>query len=305
MARFNQPDVRNANTQVWVNGLVPREKAAVSVLDSVVQGGDAVWEGFRVRDGRVLQLEEHIQRLRDSAHALAFESIPSSAEIQDAIFQTLAANLMRDGVHVRLTLTRGVKSTSGMDPRLNVFGPTLIVLPEYKGMVYGSKGIRLISSSIRRNSPATLDSKIHHNNLLNNILAKIEANVSDADDAIMLDLQGFIAETNATNVFLIRNGVLKTPRTTACLPGLTRSMVLNLAGELGIPSQEVDLSLTELYTSDEAFTTGTMGGLAHIVEVDGRSIGPSQKAGTLTQALNTLYQKWSWESGTELPNKEP
>ena len=140
---------------------------------------------------------------------------------------------MTDGVHARITLSRGKKSTSGMDPRLNVFGPTLIVLAEYKGCVYGDEGIVLVSSSVRRNSPATLDSKIHHNNLLNNILAKIEANVAQADDAIMLDLEGFVAETNATNVFAMKNGVVMTPSAVACLPGLTRNLVVALAKKAG------------------------------------------------------------------------
>ncbi|MGY8941507.1 MAG: aminotransferase class IV [Flavobacteriales bacterium] len=301
MAKFNQPDPRNENTQVWVNGLVPRAKAAVSVLDSVVQGGDAVWEGLRVRDGRVLQLNEHIQRLRDSAHALAFDSIPSAEDIVAAVFATLEANGMCDGVHARMTLSRGLKSTSGMDPRLNVHGPTLIVLPEYKGMVYGTAGIRLITASTRRNSPATLDSKIHHTNLLNNILAKIEANVAGADDAVMLDLDGFIAETNATNIFVIRNGVLSTPHATACLPGLTRSFVIDLAAEMNIPLQERQLSLTELYTADEAFTTGTMGGLSHVVEVDGRKIGNAPTMGKMTDLLNQAYQQRVWDAGVSLP----
>lgn len=291
MAKYNQPDPRNAGTWCWVNGLVRREEARVSVLDSVVQGGDAVWEGLRVADGRIYQMEEHLRRLQESAHTLMFSNIPSTDEVQQAVFKTLEANGMTDGVHIRLTLTRGEKSTSGMDPRLNVHGCTLIVLPEYKGAVYGSGEIKLITSSIRRNGPSYLDSKIHHNNLLNNILAKIQANHAGADDAVMLDDRGFLAETNATNVFLIRDGVLGTPFGHACLPGITRGYTLDLAKELGIPVREGDYSLTELYTADEAFTTGTMGGLAHIVEVDGRRIGPAdrQGPGPVTAQLQAAY----------------
>ena len=192
MAKFNRPDPRNAGTQCWVNGLVPREDASVHVLDSVVQGGDAVWEGLRITDGHAIQMEPHLDRLVDSAHALAFSDIPTRDALRDAIFQTLEANGMRDGVHCRITLTRGRKSTSGMDPRLNVHGPTLIIVPEYKGMVYGDEGIRLVTSATRRNSPQFLDSHIHHNNLLNNILAKIDANVAGVDDAVMLDDRGFL-----------------------------------------------------------------------------------------------------------------
>lgn len=291
MAKYNQPDPRNAGTWCWVNGLVRREEARVSVLDSVVQGGDAVWEGLRVADGRIYQMEEHLRRLQESAHTLMFSNIPSTDEVQQAVFKTLEANGMTDGVHIRLTLTRGEKSTSGMDPRLNVHGCTLIVLPEYKGAVYGSGEIKLVTSSIRRNGPSYLDSKIHHNNLLNNILAKIQANHAGADDAVMLDDRGFLAETNATNVFLIRDGVLGTPFGHACLPGITRGYTLDLAKELGIPVREGDYSLTELYTADEAFTTGTMGGLAHIVEVDGRRIGPAdrQGPGPVTAQLQAAY----------------
>ena len=291
MAKYNQPDPRNAGTWCWVNGLVRREEARVSVLDSVVQGGDAVWEGLRVADGRIYQMEEHLRRLQESAHTLMFSDIPSTDEVKQAVFKTLEANGMTDGVHIRLTLTRGEKSTSGMDPRLNVHGCTLIVLPEYKGAVYGSGEIKLITSSIRRNGPSYLDSKIHHNNLLNNILAKIQANHAGADDAVMLDDRGFLAETNATNVFLISDGVLGTPFGHACLPGITRGYTLDLAKELGIPVREGDYSLTELYTADEAFTTGTMGGLAHIVEVDGRRIGPAdrQGPGPVTAQLQAAY----------------
>jgi branched-chain amino acid aminotransferase len=291
MAKYNQPDPRNAGTWCWVNGLVKREEARVSVLDSVVQGGDAVWEGLRVADGRIYQLEEHLQRLMESAHVLGFEATPSREDIQAAVFETLKANGMTDGVHIRLTLTRGEKSTSGMDPRLNVHGCTLIVLPEFKGAVYGSGEIRLITSSVRRNSPEFLDSKIHHNNLLNNILAKMQANQAGVDDAVMLDDRGFLAETNATNLFLVKDGVLCTPFGHACLPGITRQYTLDLAVRLNIPFLEGDFSLTQLYTADEAFTTGTMGGLAHVIEVDGRRIGPADRKepGPITTQLQAAY----------------
>ena len=291
MAKFNQPDPRNAGTWCWVNGLVKREEARVSVLDSVVQGGDAVWEGLRVAQGRIYQMDEHLRRLQESAHALMFSDVPSTVDVKDAVFKTLEANGMTDGVHIRLTLTRGEKSTSGMDPRLNVHGCTLIVLPEYKGAVYGSGEIKLVTSTIRRNGPSYLDSKIHHNNLLNNILAKIQANHAGADDAVMLDDRGFLAETNATNLFLIRDGVLCTPFGHACLPGITRAYTLALASDLEIPVREGDYSLTELYTADEAFTTGTMGGLAHVIDVDGRRIGPAdrQGPGPVTTQLQSAY----------------
>ncbi len=288
MSKLNLPDPRNENTLVYVNGLMARKDAKVSVLDSVVQGGDAVWEGLRVYRGKIYQLEEHLDRLLDSAHILRFANIPSRSEIRNAIFGTLKANGMEDGVHIRLTLSRGLKSTSGMNPDLNTFGCTLIVLPEYKGFVYGEDGLKLITSSIRRNAPAYLDSKIHHNNLLNNILAKIESNYAGADDALMLDQNGFLSETNATNIFLVRKGVLYTPFADACLPGLTRARVIEIAQDLDLPLQEKNLSMAEMYTADEMFTTGTMGALSWVKEVDGRLIGQGEK-GPICSRLQEYY----------------
>lgn len=295
------PDPRNADIKVHVGGsLVPRAEAKVSVFDSVVQGGDAVWEGLRVYDGRVFQLDAHLDRLAASAHALMFEGVPSRQAIQQAVFDTLKANGMRDGAHIRLTLTRGSKVTSGMSPANNRLGCCLIVLAEWKPPVYDAAGIRLITSSIRRNSPSTLDSKIHHNNLLNNILAKIEANVAGVDDALMLDLAGFVSETNATNVFAVRKHVLMTPHADACLPGITRGVVLALAGENGVEARERNLSSVELYTAEEVFTTGTMGELSPVLEIDGRRIGDGT-VGPLTRRLQTLYSEKAAAEGTPLP----
>src|SRR6476646_2580404 len=210
LQKFNE---RNRDLIVNINGqLVHRDKAAVSPFDSVVQAGDAVWEGLRLYDGRIFKLGEHLARLRRSAEALAFAEIPEDEKIIEEIKRTLAANQMRDGVHIRLTLTRGVKITSGMDPRLNQSGPTLIVLAEHKPPVYDRSGIRLATSSVRRFPPDCLDPKIHHNNLIQSILAKIEANNAGADDALMLDTRGFVAETNATHIFIVRQGELSTSR---------------------------------------------------------------------------------------------
>ena len=167
MARYNQPDSRNDNTYVHVGGeLVLRKDAKISVLDSLVQGGDGVWEGLRVYNGRVFQLDEHIDRMFASAKAMHFSHVPSREEIKQAVFDTLKKNNMSDGVHIRMTLSRGMKSTSGMNPELNIYGSCLIVLAEFKPPVYGSEGISLVTSSIRRNPPQCLDSKIHHNNFL-------------------------------------------------------------------------------------------------------------------------------------------
>src|ERR1700728_3897108 len=297
---LQQFDERNRDLIVNVAGaLTHRDAAGVSPFDSVVQGGDAVWEGLRLANGRIFALEEHLARLRRSAHALACASVPSDGEIVAQIRRTLSANDMRDGVHIRLTLTRGVKITSGMDPRLNVSGPCLIVLAEFKDPVYDLSGIRLITSSVRRPAPDSLDPKIHHNNLLPSILAKIEANVAGADDAVMLDHRGFVAETNATNIFLVTDGRLGTPTAAACPEVITRQAVLELADQAGIDVIVGDFSLTQLYTADELFVTGTMGGLAPVLAVDGRAIGGG-RPGPLTTKLTALFAQLTASSGTPI-----
>jgi branched-chain amino acid aminotransferase len=291
-------DERNRDLIVSVGGtLRHRDEAGVSPFDSVVQGGDAVWEGLRLYQGRIFRLTEHLARLRRSARALAFAQIPSDDEIIAEIRRTLAANQMTDGVHIRLTLTRGVKITSGMDPRLNQTGPTLIVLPEHKPPVYDPGGITLVTASVRRTSADTLDPKIHHNNLLTSILAKIEANVAGADDAVMLDQRGFLAETNATHLFLVTAGRLGTPTTAACPEGITRQAVLDLAAQAGLETVVGDFSLTQLYTADEAFVTGTMGGLVPVLAVDSRTIGDGQP-GPVTAKLSTLFAELTATAGT-------
>ena len=280
----------NADLLININGkLIHRDQAGVSPFDSAVQGGDAVWEGLRVYQGRIFKLKEHLDRLRSSALALAFAEIPSHEAITEEIRRTLEANRMWDGVHIRLTLTRGVKITSGMDPRLNTVGPTLIVLAEHKAPVYDKGGVTLITSSVRRPPPDVMDPKIHHCNLIPSILAKIEANVAGADDALMLDVRGFVAETNATHVFLVQDGVVLTSRLVACPEGITRDTVLGLCRDNGIPFQELDLSLTEVYRADEMFCTGTMGELAPVVKVDGRTIGGGER-GPVTERLMELFR---------------
>jgi len=294
-------DPRNQDILVYVNGeLRPRNEARVSVFDSAVQGGDAVWEGLRVYRGRIAAFSAHLARLQNSAKALAFAAVPTNQEVRDAVFETLKANDMRDGAHIRLTLTRGEKITSGMNPRLNQSGCSLIVLAEWKPPVYSDEGIRVITASIRRNTPSCLDSKIHHNNLLNNILAAIEANVAGADSAVMLDLHGFISETNDTNIFMVRSGTVCTPHADACLPGLTRQMVIDICREQSIPVTERNLSLTELYTADEVFTTGTMGELTPVLEADGRVIG-NGTVGETTRRLQKLHREVAWRDGEEIP----
>ena len=298
---MQSPDPRNQAIKIYVNGeLLPRSDAKVSVFDSVVQGGDAVWEGLRVYKGRIAALGGHLQRLQNSAKTLAFAAVPTTDQIREALFRTLEANGMTDETHIRLTLTRGEKITSGMNPKLNQSGCSLIVLAEWKLPLYAESGIHVITASIRRNTPACLDSKIHHNNLLNNILAAIEANVAQVDSAVMLDMHGFVSETNDTNLFLVRDGRLLTPFADSCLPGLTRQMILDIAARENIPALEKNLSLTELYTADEVFATGTMGELSPVLKADGRTIGDG-KTGELTKRLQVLHRQYAYDHGEALP----
>jgi len=289
---------KNRDLLVNINGtLVHRDRAGISPFDSAVQGGDAVWEGLRLYEGRIFRLPQHLERLRHSALALAFADIPSAARITAEIRKTLQANGMKDGVHVRLTLTRGVKVTSGMDPRLNQSGPTLIVLAEHKPPVYARTGLTLITSSVRRFPPDCLDPKIHHCNLIQSILAKIEANAAGADDALMLDTRGFVAETNATHLFFVEGGVIRTSRTVACPEGITRQAVLELCEEHGIPCEVRDISPAEVYRADECFCSGTMGELAPVTTIDGRRIG-SGEAGPVSERLMGLFRELTAREGT-------
>jgi branched-chain amino acid aminotransferase len=297
---LQQFDERNRDLIVNINGrLVHRDEAGISPFDSVVQGGDAVWEGLRLYHGRIFKLHQHLDRLERSARALSFGEAPSREKIVDEIRRTLAANNMRDGVHIRLTLTRGLKITSGMDPRLNQSGPTLIVLAEHKEPVYAKTGLTLITSKMRRPPPEILDPQIHHANLLNSILAKIEANNAGADDALMLDTRGFIAETNATHVFIVRQNALATSRIVACPEGITRATMIEICQAEQIPCAETDLAPNDAYAADEVFCTGTMGELAGVIRIDHRIIGSGQ-IGPMTKRLSDLYAQRTASEGVKV-----
>ena len=293
-------DERNRDLIVNINGqLIHRDQAGISPFDSAVQGGDAVWEGLRLYRGRIFKLHEHLDRLHQSATALSFVGIPPREKIIEEIKRTLAVNKMQDGVHIRLTLTRGVKITSGMDPRLNQSGPTLIVLAELKAPVYAKTGLTLVTSKIRRPSPEILDCKIHHANLLNSILAKIEANNAGADDALMLDTRGFVAETNATNIFIVRKNDVATSRAVACPEGITRATVLEICAAAEIHCLETNLKPDDVYRADEMFCTGTMGELAGVIKVDNRLIVDG-KVGPTTKRLSELYAQRTATEGVQV-----
>ena len=300
--QFNE---KNRALIVNIDGkLVPRDEAGVSPFDSSVQGGDAVWEGLRLYHGRIFKLREHLDRLYRSAAALAFTDIPPNDKIIAEIKRTLAANEMWDGVHIRLTLTRGVKITSGMDPRLNQSGPTLIILAEHKAPVYAKSGLTLITSKMRRPPPEVLDPQIHHANLLNSILAKIEANEAGADDALMLDLSGHVAETNATHLFLVRGGRVLTSRVLACPEGITRATVLEICEAENIPCGETYLTIDEVHGADEVFCTGTMGELAGVTRVDECVIG-NGAVGPMTKRLSAFYARRTAAEGVRVvPEKK-
>mmetsp|Transcript_46597 Transcript_46597/g.113511 ORF Transcript_46597/g.113511 Transcript_46597/m.113511 type:complete len:638 (-) Transcript_46597:309-2222(-) len=306
-------DPRNENLLLWIGApgrgqLLPRDFAGVSPFDSSVQGGDACWEGIRVYRGKILSLDKHLKRLFKSAKSLGFENVHTKEQVTEAIFSTLAANGMRDHAHMRLTLTRGEKYTSSMNPKFNVYGTTLIIIAEWKptegATTYdNTNGISLISASQRRNPPATCDSKIHHNNLINNILPKIQANLASVEDALILDMDGFVSETNATNIFMVDDdGVLLTPQADHCLPGITRGTCIEIAKELGIPVDVRRISLAEFHSAEEVFTTGTMGELTPVTRIDGRVIGEGIR-GPITQRLQEAYKSLPDRPGwaTEIP----
>jgi branched-subunit amino acid aminotransferase/4-amino-4-deoxychorismate lyase len=242
--------------------------------------------------------------LFDSAKAMAFSNVPTRDWIKDAIFKTLIANGMFDNAHIRLTLTRGKKVTSGMSPAFNLYGCALIVLAEWKPPVYdNSHGIKLVTATTRRNSPNSIDSKIHHNNLINNILAKIEGNLAQAEDAIMLDKDGFVSETNATNIFMVKKGTVLTPHADYCLPGITRATVMDLVVKENFVLHERRISLSEFHAADEVWTTGTMGEITPVVMIDGREIGDG-KIGPVTRQIQKAYKILTAGQGVPIPRND-
>ncbi|WP_221031192.1 aminotransferase class IV [Actomonas aquatica] len=277
---------KNANLIVNLNGrLVHRDEAGVSPFDSAVQNGDAVWEGLRLYAGRVFRLQAHLDRLRRSAELLQYAGYPDDETLVRELVRTFEANGMFDHVHVRLTVSRGLKYTSGLDPRINTRGCSFFILPEWKPPVYDKSGITLATAQHRRPPPNVLNQHIHSCNQLTSILAKLEANAAGVDDALMLDLQGNLAETNATHVFGGRGDTLHTSTTVACPEGITRSTVLELCRTHDIPHEVRDIPRAELDEMDELFVTGTMGELVPVVRLDGRTFKP----GPLYARLSELF----------------
>lgn len=286
-----QDDPRNAVIQIGINGkLFPRAEAKVSVFDSGFVLGDGIWEGLRVYDGGLPFLDLHLDRLYEGAKAIALDIGLSRAALIEQLLTVLRANGMRDGVHIRLMVSRGVKATPYQDPRVTLGPPTVVIIPEYKQPLPKTveQGIRLFTTHVRRAAPDTLDPKLNCHSKLNDILACIQAANAGADEALMLDPHGFVATCNSTHFFIVRKGEVWTSSGKYCLGGITRGNVLHLCREEGISAFEKDFSLTDVYGAEEAFVTGTFAGLVPVTEVDGRAIGPR---GPLVKHLQSLYME--------------
>jgi branched-chain amino acid aminotransferase len=282
-------DPRNASILINVNGeLKRRPEAVVSVFDSGFMLGDGVWEGLRVHKGRIAFLDRHLDRLFEGAKALAMEVGLSREELTARLYETLDANEMDEGVHIRLMVTRGVRSTPYQDPRVVVTPATVVVIPEYKEpdpAIY-QRGLKLFTVHVRRGDPAVQDQKINSHSKLNCILASVQATQAGADEALMLDPHGFVATCNSTHFFIVRKGEVWTSSGKYCLGGITRGLALEVAREAGIPAIEKDFSLTDVYGADEAFTTGTFAGIVPVREVDGRHL---ICRGPMVERLQKLY----------------
>jgi branched-chain amino acid aminotransferase len=282
-------DPRNASILINVNGeLKPRGEAVVSVFDSGFMLGDGVWEGLRIQNGKAAFLDRHLDRLFEGAKAIAMDIGLSREELTKRLYDTLDANNQSDGVHVRLMVTRGVRSTPYQDPRVIVSGATIVIIPEHKEpdpAIY-ERGLKLFTVHVRRGDPAVQDQKINSHSKLNCILASIQATQAGADEALMLDPLGFVATCNSTHFFIVRKGEVWTSSGKYCLGGITRGVALEVAREAGIPAIEKDFSLTDVYGADEAFVTGTFAGIVPVREIDGRKL---QCRGPMVERLQKLY----------------
>ncbi len=285
-------DPRNGSVLVWVNGqVVPRSEAVVSVFDSGFLMGDGVWEGVRLHNGRIAFLDRHLDRLYEGAKAIDLDIGMNREGLTRALYDTVSANGMESGVHIRLMVTRGLKSTPYQSPSVNVGGPTVVIIAEHKtaSEEVAARGLKLFTVHVRRGAPDVLDPKLNMHSKLNCVTAAIQADKAGADEALMLDPHGFVATCNSTNFFIVRRGAVWTSTGRYCMNGITRANVLALSRENRIPAEERDFSLTEAYGADEAFLTGTFGGLTPVREIDGRAIG-DRPPGPVTRRLGELYR---------------
>ena len=285
-------DDRNENILIYVNGeLFPRNEARISVFDSGYLVGDGIWEALRLHEDVLVFLDEHLNRLWQAAATVGMDMKMTRQELTDKIWYTLTANDMHDGVHVRFMVTRGTKKTPSQDPRLVLTGPNLVIIPEYKLASPDSRnhGVTLFTSTIRRGSPDYLDPRLNCHSKLHEVMALVQALEAGADEALMLDIHGFVATCNATNFFIVKNGEVWTSTGQYCMNGITRGKVIQVANQNQIPCYQKNFSLFDVYGADEAFVTGTFGGLTPVVKVDGRVIGEGNPGAT-TEKLTELYK---------------
>ncbi|MCZ6809232.1 MAG: aminotransferase class IV [Proteobacteria bacterium] len=285
-------DERNDNILIYVNGdLVLRNEAKISVFDSGYLIGDGIWEALRLHEGVLVFLDEHLDRLWQAAAAVAMDLRMSREDLTAELWRTLDANKMRDNVHVRFMLTRGIKKTPSQDPRLVVSGPNLVIIAEHKLASPESKenGVTLFTSTVRRGSPDYLDPRLNCHSKLHEVLALLQAIEAGADEALMLDIHGFVATCNATNFFMVKGSELWTSTGQYCMNGITRAKVIEVCKNVEIPCLQKNFSLFDVYGADEAFVTGTFGGLTPVTAVDGRTIGEGV-CGPMTRRLEALYQ---------------
>ena len=288
----NEHDPRNDTIKIYVNGeLFPRDEAKVSVFDSGFMLGDGVWEGLRLYGGKLAFVDDHMDRLFEAAKAIDLDIGMTKPELVAALYETLAANGMTDGVHIRLMITRGKKKTPFQDPRFSIYGPTIVIIPEFKVASEATinRGIRLFTVHVHRGAPDVQDPKLNSHSKLNCIVAMIQAIKAGADEGLMLDPHGFVATCNSVNFFIIRKGEVWTSTGDYCMPGITRAKVIQVCREAGIPVFEKNFSLVETYGADEAFVTGTFGAQTPVVEIDGRVIGDG-KPGPMFWRIRELYK---------------
>jgi len=285
------PDKRNEAVQIYINGdLFPRAEAKISVFDSGYLVGDGIWEAMRLHEGVLVFLDQHLDRLWQAAATVGMDLKMTRQELVDKIWLTLTANQMHDNVHVRFMITRGIKKTPSQDPRLTISGPNVVIIAEHKKASNESreKGITLFTSTIRRGSPDYLDPRLNCHSKLHEVLALVQAIEAGADEALMLDVHGFVATCNATNFFLIKDGEVWTSTGQYCMNGITRGNIIRVCKEQGIVCKEKNFSLFDVYGAEEAFVTGTFGGLTPVTKIDGRVIG-SGTFGSKSRQLSKLY----------------
>lgn len=285
-------DPRNEEIVIYVNGeLLPRKEAKISVFDSGYLVGDGVWEAFRLHQGKLVFAQEHLDRLWQAAKTVGMDLGFTQEELLEKVWQTLNANSMQDHVHVRVMVTRGIKKTPSQDPRLTISGPNVVIIAEYKQASEENKesGVTLFTSTIRRGSPDYLDPRLNCHSKLHEVQALIQALEAGADEALMLDVHGFVSTCNATNFFMIKDGEVWTSTGQYCMNGITRGKVIEACKRYGIPCHQKNFSLFDVYGADEAFVTGTFGGLTPVTKVDGRIIGEG-KFGKLTRHISGLYE---------------